>query len=275
MAINLGQLSTFTTAATALGNLILVTPDSVKGYAPQNPNNLNGEISTDPNDKPILFNFEGEQTVALESDITDHYIENNTAIQDQIALKPVVITTHGFIGELNDILPPELGLLKTISEKLTAVTAYEPALSTTASLAYAEALFAYQVAASAARSAKSAWSSLPFVGGEQQQNKQQEVFTRFYGYWESRRLFTVQTPWAVFSNMAIRSLRAIQDPDTRVITDFEVSFKKINVATTRFVNLLPQTSGRLGSQSSKAVNLGTTTPTNTASFGDSLTTMMG
>jgi len=94
------------------------------------------------------------------------------------------------------------------------------------------------------------------------QNKQQTMFQQFYGYWRNRILFTVQTPWAVFQNMAIMRLTAVQDADTQVITDFEVTFKLIRMASTSFN--IPVTSGRFSSQSYEGQQLGTQTPRQTA-----------
>ena len=203
----------------------------------------------------------------IESDITDHYVENNTSIQDQVALRPEMITTHGFIGELNDIAPAALQPLQTIADKLTIINAYTPVLSTTALIAYNEAFQAYQLGANAVGSAVAAWSSLTGTGGESvigstgiqtqpNQNKQQTAFQQFYGYWRNRTLFTVQTPWAVFQNMAIQSLKAIQDEKTNIITDFEVSFKMIRFASTTAVTLPTTQQGRLQNQSSPLVNNG-------------------
>lgn len=282
---NLSGLAPITTKATALSNLILVTPQQVIGYQPQNPNNPDGSISTAQQPPAILFHYEGEQVVAIESDITDHYIEDNTAIQDQIALKPETITTHGFIGELNDIAPPALQLLKFLADKLTVVSAYTPVLSETALIAYSEAFLLYQVASNAAQSAVAAWSSLTGSGGESvigneglilqsNQNKQQTAFQQFYGYWKTRTLFTVQTPWAVFQNMAIRSLRAIQDAETRMITDFEVQFKMIRTAVTSTTPGTAQTlQGRLSAMGASLTDLGTSTPVSSISVGQGLTNM--
>lgn len=282
---NLSSLTPITTTATALSNLILVTPSQTLGYQPQNPPNADGSPSTDQRPPALLFHYEGEQTVTLESDITDHYIEDNTAIQDQIALKPEVITTHGFIGELNNVTPPALQLLKALADKLTIVGAYTPALSETAQIAYAEAFLLYQVAQNAANSAVSAWSSISGSSGESvineqgltvqaNQNKQQTYFQQFYGYWRSRTLFTVQTPWAVFQNMAIKSLRAIQDAETRVITDFEVSFKAIRTAQTATTPGVPQTfQNRSNAQASGLNDIGTSTPVSSISVSDGLTQM--
>lgn len=281
---NLSSLSPITTAATALGNLILVSPQKTVGYQPQNPPNPDGSPSTSQQPPAILFHYEGEQSATLESDITDHFIEDNSAVQDQIALRPPVITTHGFIGELNDIAPPALQIIKTLADKLLVISAYTPALTTTALIAYTEALLLYEVTQGVAQSAVAAWSSITGTNGEsvigsngliQQNNqtKQQEVFQSFYGYWQNRTLFTVQTPWAIFQNMAIKSLRAIQDAETKMISDFEVSFKQIRTASTALSSVI-QTSaqGRAQFQSASGVNNGIQSPTNNTDFAAGLQT---
>lgn len=288
---DISSLAAKTTAAQALSNLLLVSPQATVGYQPLNPPNADGTPSDAAQQPKLLFHYEGEQTVAIESDITDHFIEDNTAIQDQIALKPEVITTHGFIGELNDVVPDLLKLVKAAADKLTVLTAYTPGLSTTALLAYSEAFFLYQVAATALNTAVSAWSSVVnLVTGDSGQtvigaggissvgsvqSKQQAMFQQFYGYWRSRTLFNVQTPWAVFQNMAIKSLRAIQDPETRVITDFEVSFKMIRTASTELSLNTASASyqGRANTQASGVTNLGTSSPTPSIGVSDGLSQM--
>lgn len=288
--MNLSALSNIATAATSLSNLILVSPQKTIGYQPQNAEGV--ERQQPP---PILFHYEGEQTVSLESDITDHYVEDNTAIQDQIALKPEIITTHGYIGELNNVPPKALALLKTLANKLTTVSAYTPALSATALIAYNNAFLLYQVGANALNSAVAAWSSITGQDGENvissnglennvfnaatgtiknNQTKQQVAFQQFYGYWRARTLFTIQTPWAVFQNMAIKSLRAIQDPETRVITDFEVSFKMIRFSnTSQTLGQSPLAQGRLLAMAAGLTNLGTSTPVSSISLSSGLTGM--
>lgn len=229
MAVDLSSLSKITTTATALSNLILVTPQDDQGIQPQT------QATESQSPPKFLFNFYGEQTVLLESDITDHFVEDNTALQDQIALRPEIITGQGFIAELTDIAPAALKPLSIAADKLLVVSAYVPSLSIAAILAYNTALQAYQVAQLAKGAAVSAWNTLS--GSGQVQTKQQIAFQQFYGYWKQRRLFTVQTPWAIFQNCSLKSLRAIQDGDTRTVTDFDVSFKPINFAKTSTVTL--------------------------------------
>lgn len=270
--MDLSALSPITTAASSLSGLILVSPQKTIGYQPQNaPSWKNDTSRLSP---ALLFNYEGEQSVSMQSDITDHFIENNTVIQDQIGLRPVRVTVHGFIGELNDIAPAALQPLKTLAEKLVSIGAYTPQLSVTALLAYNEAQFLYSTAATFANSAVATWSTITGGGGESvingsgvqsqpNQNKQQLYFQQFYGYWSNRTLFTVQTPWAVFQDMAIESWRAIQDADTRVISDFEITFKLMRFAATSLAStgLYDNNNfqGRASSQGADEVDQGTST----------------
>lgn len=291
MAIDTSAISNAANAAIGLSNLILVSPQATIGYQPQNYPSWKNDNSSQP--PAILFNYEGEQTVSLSSDVTDHYIENNTAIQDQVALKPETITTSGFIGELNDVAPAALIPLQTVAEKLVAIGAYAPQISETAAIAYAKAFQLYQVGASLANSAVSSWSSLTGGGAQtvingattqqdivnqtnKSQTKQQIYFQQFYGYWKNRTLFTVQTPWAVFQDMIIQNLRAVQDAETRMITDFEITFKLMRFASTQSVANIGlynsnDAQGRLLSQSSEEVDLGTSSvETSNVSFASQL-----
>lgn len=273
---NISALSQVTTAATGLSNLILVSPQTTIGYQPQNLPTTTGAPAQQP--PALLFHYEGEQTVHLQSDITDHPIEDNTTIQDQIALKPEEVTTHGFIGELNNVPPPILAAAQQIANKLTAISAYTPGLSTTALIAYNQAFQLYQVGQNAVNSAVSAWGSITGSGGQSvigsnglvsqpNQTKQQLMFQQFYGYWRSRTLFTVQTPWAVFQNMAIKDLVSIQDDKTNVITDFNVTFKMLRFASTQ-ISLFDSSNfqGRGAFQSQGENNNGSQTPVSSQSL---------
>ncbi len=273
---SLSALTPITTTATALSNLILVSPQATLGYQPTNPPNPDGTPSTAQLPPAFLFHYEGEQSIQLQSDITDHYIEDNTALQDQISLKPPVISTHGYIGELTNIPPLPLAAVKAIANKLTIVSAYTPALSASALIAYNTAFQLYQTAQNAANSAVSAWTSITGTGGESvisgnynvpvqsqpNQTAQQQAFQQLYGYWATRTLFTVQTPWAVFKNMAIMSMRPIQSSDDSTISDFEMSFKQIRIAQTATTGgtLGANLQGRAASQAAPVANLGTSTP---------------
>lgn len=283
-------------SAASLANLALVipqigaaSPSNTKGYQPINALDDNGNLNLGQETPPnLLFHYEGENTAVIESDITDHYVEDNTTVVDQIGLKPETVTVTGFMGELNNVLPIPLQALQTIANNLVALDAYAPKLATTAVLAYNEAVFAYEAAQSIAHSATSAWSSVAqafgqnlgqelgtsglfTVGAAKTQNLQQQMFQQFYGYWANRILFDVQTPWAIFTNMAIKSLRAIQDAETRMISSFEVTFKKIRVASTDFFAASnAQLQGKAATQAADVTNQGTTSGVPGSSLGDNI-----
>lgn len=261
--MDLSTLSNATSTVGALGNLILVTPQEVVGYQPQSKTTPDGQVG--PKLPALLFHYEGEQSVTLESDITNHFVEDNTAVQDQIAKKPIIINTHGFIGELNDVVPKSLVPIKKIADKLTVISAYTPVLSESAINAYNQAAFLYSSAKTLADSAVSSWNALTgnktgFTDSNGTffpiQSKQQQYYKDLAGYWENRYLFTVQTPWAIYQDMAIKSLRAIQDAETKMITDFEISFQQIRKATTETLINPDNNQGRAFFQSSSLTNLG-------------------
>lgn len=266
----ISALTAATNAAQTLGNLILVTPQAVVGYQPQDPNTVLNTGSPKYSAPALLFNYEGEQTSQIESDVTDHFVEDNTSVQDQIALKPVIVTTQGFVGELNDA-PPN-GFFRTAqvaTQKLTGLAAYAPAVSVSALVAYNRAFQAYQTINNLRNSAVATWESVTGSGGtsvitgtnirqQPNQTKQQRYYQQFYGYWTSRTLFTVQTPWAIFTDMAILRLRAVQSAESNLVTDFEVTFKQIRFAKTLSDTVQPQDAqGRLQQQASPVVNMGT------------------
>jgi hypothetical protein len=275
--MNVADLANGVTAAQALGNLVLVTPQlrGQKGYQPKQVVVPDGTTAQSP--PSFVFHLEEENVVNLESDITDHFVEDNTAIQDQIALKPEIVVVTGFIGELNDIAPTLLAPLDLLAEKLTTISGYTPGFSTTALLAYNRAKLAYDAAFSLGTSLVSSFNSisgkdlLNEVGGtgisdgQSSQNRQQAMFTLLYGYWRNRYLFDVQTPWAIFKNMAIKSMRATQDPNTRTITEFRVEFKTMRFAsvvtlTTEDTFSQFQSQGRAAQAASSSVDFGPVSP---------------
>jgi hypothetical protein len=262
-------LAKLSTAAGAINNLALVTPQQNQGYLPQV-----GDGKTIP--PSILFSYEGQQRVILESDITEHYVEDNSTRSSNIALKSPRITVKGYIGEIETSLPASLQFLSTIADKLTTLGILVPGLSVQAQKVYQDALFAYQVGEQIFNAGVNAWNTISnvtqtqaVVGNEgiagfdsntgrvkdlNVQNRQQLAFIQFYGYWQNKTLFTVQTPWAVFQNMAISKVEPFQDADTLDRTEFSVEFKMIRTVSTRREK--NQRQGRLNEQGAPLINNG-------------------
>lgn len=188
-----------------------------------------------PNNPPpgiagFLLDVVDDDGSELESDITDNYTEANTAIQDHIALRPEVVTVTGSVAELvfatltskSQTVPPNpLPLVPGLSPTL-APAAAETQAATVASAANAQA---------AASSSQSLYGYYQSRSPQQpNQTKQSLIYGYLYQLWLGRQLFSVETPWGFFTNMAILSLSAKQSAPSRSVTDFSITFKKIRVA---------------------------------------------
>lgn len=259
MSINISDIQQ---GVVNLSGLALVTPAKNKGFI--RPQIGIGQLPG-PNAVTYVFHIEEENTFSLQSDVTDHYIENNTAIQDHIAIKPEIITVSGLISELTNIPDPVLEPLKTAAEKLTPLGPFLPSLSATALIAFNEAQQLYTIGKQAVESAKSAFDSLSSIAsggnvlaaiaGKTKPTQQNILFTKFYTDWKNKTLFSVQTPWGEMSDMVIMSLRATQDADTRMVSTFELTFKKLRFAETDYIAKSPSGIAQKKTTSQKAKDI--------------------
>lgn len=264
--MDLSSLSNQMVTAQTLGNLILAWPQENVGIQPQT-KIYGGKAGTT---EKFLFNYEGMQSIDFDDDIPDHYVEDNSAMQDHIALAPEIIKTVGFISELNNVTPEELTILKEAAAKLTSLSAYNPQMSVVAARAYNKAMRSYQ-AVSFGIDAIRKVPSFTGLGGVKtkkttiinsgdsadnyisnldlgSQNQQQSAFQKFYGYRKKRVLFTVQTPWAIFKDCAIKSMSVTQDEETNMFSTFSITFKPIRIAKTKFTEADVDMEGRAFNQ---------------------------
>lgn len=188
-----------------------------------------------PNNPPygvagFIFDIVLDDEVNLTSDITDHYIENNTAIQDQIALRPETITLRGVVAELVKRTPPPNTASRT-TNPLPQVAELTPEFTLGAAQALVDLAVQERERARAAVASQSLYNLYQNRAATQpNQTRQSSAFLYFRSLWKSRELFTVETPWGYFTSMAIESLRVFQDETTKYATEFTITFKKIRVA---------------------------------------------
>jgi hypothetical protein len=182
----------------------------------------------------FLFTVQGEALEQLSSDITDHYTEDNKAVQDHIAKRPRRIVLKGYVGELShDIEPANQQALQVITQKLTTLTPYLPVLSS-AAIQLQEAFQAPTQSQLTLSDTADIYglvkNSLAAFGN---QSKQQNAFNYFRTLWEQGVLMGIQTPWEFLTNMAIDNVVSIQGEETIFMTDFAVSFKQLRFAETQ------------------------------------------
>lgn len=178
----------------------------------------------------FIFDIIGVEEMMLESEITDHYTEDNTSIQDQIALRPERFMLSGLVGEIsNQPVSPFTSVLTQL-QSFGAPSALIAAFSPQAAQVYDGLTNIANNGQNIINQAANIYTL--FSDLSTTTNKQTNAFQYFYALWQGRQLCEIETPWGIFENMAIESVRAKQDDNTRQISDFAVTFKRMRFANT-------------------------------------------
>lgn len=196
----------------------------------------------------FVFDIVGQEEMAFDSDITDHFVEDNFAIQDHIARRPERFTLRGYVGELKDLLPFAGVVLLQKIQTLASLGAYQSEWAVQAAQVYSQIANQVSHAANVLNQAQSVYKV--FLAGDTSATRQQSVFKYFYTLWASRMLCDIETPWQTFTGMAIESVRVIQREESRYVSDFAVTFKQIRIANTA-VTMKSGVGGPLASQASE------------------------
>ena len=182
----------------------------------------------------FVFDYEGEDRLTMESDITDHYAEDNTAIQDHIALRPKMIILRGFVSELT--LPGVgtglFGSLTQLQQKLGTADAYlgkyTPQglqnLQGSASKAISQV---QNYANTASQYLNQAKNLAGLFGVGQPPTQQAKAYQTLGALRDSFQVFGVTTPWSYFPSMSITSLVFMQPKDNKQQSDITVTMKEI------------------------------------------------
>lgn len=221
----------------------------------------------------FIFDYEGDDQITLESDITDHFAEDNSSIQDHIALKPYRVILRGFVSEL--VLPSKsqgfFGALTTLQQNVASAPAYLgkytpqglQKLQGKASKAISQVQNYANTASQYLNQAKNL--AALFGGASGAATRQQQAFSVLASLRDQRQICNILTPWCFLPGMAIESLVLIQPKESKTRSDISVTMKQM-----RFVdvqgsqNTSATHSGRAGSMYQSKTNLGLTSGTPTA-----------
>lgn len=188
----------------------------------------------------FAFDSDAESLAELRADVTDHYTEDNNAIQDHVAIKPNRITLKGFVGEVvYTTTPADQTFLQQAVQKLTTISAFLPTLSAAATqiqtvLSSPDPLQA--VGDFSIADTTNIYSLVKnLIGSFGNEARQQKAYLYFKALMNSKILMGVQTPWEFIPNMLIESIHAIQTEDTIYVSDFAVTLKELRFAQTATV----------------------------------------
>ncbi len=209
----------------------------------------------------FVFDYEGETAVRRQSDITDHWLEDNTAVQDHVAQKPARITMRGFVAELVLRREGVVAEIAILQNKLTTVNAYLGSYTPGAVQTISAALTQTQKTLSKInRSITRAKNIVGFFSGSvPSQTAQQKAYAELECLYETRQVFVVITPFKIFDNMLIESLNMMQPEETKFQSDIIVTLKQIRmVEVINEKNLINTKGGRLAAQAQSKIDKGKT-----------------
>lgn len=189
----------------------------------------------------------GEETLTADNDVTDHYVESNTAYQDQIARRPKVYTISGEVGELvwyqKDTSSQLVG---QVAQRLEGVASFLPAQSRSFQQMRNKAMKAAQWVDTASnvvsRLSNFASEIKRDENGEEVSSRsitnQEQAYIRLLAYRDDVVTpLTVKTPWGILKDYVITSLKFTQPKDTKdksIISITLKEFRTTSVATVKF-----------------------------------------
>lgn len=216
----------------------------------------------------LIFSIIKTHRTSLNAQITDNYIENNTALQDHIAFSPIVVTLSGLVGE--NVLTSATAELQAqeqlltarsyqnrilwgdggdwwegltdpsspLGNKLNTLSILTPSSSNITQLAKNAVSQVY----TSARRYVGAFAgffnrntaSLPMSNrGNIENQKLQYAYDVLQSTFYNRKACVIHTPWKSFQDMYIQSIEITQD-DVNHIMDVSVTFKQLKFANVQY-----------------------------------------
>lgn len=188
----------------------------------------------------FVFDIEGESTVNLTAEITDHFVEDATTIQDHIAVKPKKVILKSYVGELVYRQDPDTDtFIQKAVQKLTVVNEYLPTLTDMAQQVLdlrqerEDSPLSLDNLGNIATSKtinriSDYWAFVKNMMPELP--RQQQAYMYFKSLINQKILVSVQTPFEFMNKMAIESITAIQPEGSKYISDFSITLKEIRTA---------------------------------------------
>jgi len=178
----------------------------------------------------FVFDYEGDTQLVMQSEITDHYTEQNTFINDNAAQKPQRITLRGFVAEL--VSNPNtgvLGVINTLQGKLTTLDAitgkYTPSVVQKIQAGLTSATNVVNKVDNVISRAQNAIGL--FTGASTAPTKQQLAYQQLYALWANNTVFTLDTPFGYFRSVMIEHMMFIQDETTTDWSEISVTVKEV------------------------------------------------
>lgn len=185
----------------------------------------------------LAFDVYEEHKIELQSDITDHYTEKNTAVQDHIAVKPLICTLRGYVAELVNERADPKGEFVELFQKLTVINSYVPQVTQQAR--QVKNLLTGQKQDKVKLLDDSIGTGVDLFKTFKELNppktKQAKAYNFIKALFDAKQLVGIDTPFGFLKNMAIQNVVIIQG-NNEFESDLSVTLKQVRFANTQVVD---------------------------------------
>ena len=192
--------------------------------------------TSEPDDLALIFSTIESHSLNIQSNITDYWLEDQTAVQESIGLQPLQMTLSGLIadieynneslwtnnilGKINKISKEKLGF--TLTDKLSVITSLLPQVDNYT-----------QLAKDGIKQIENVYNNIKgkinsFLGNKTKTNQQKQV-EWIIKAWQSKIALKVTTPFGVFDSMYILSAPVVQE-NTNTVSKISITLKQLRFA---------------------------------------------
>lgn len=178
----------------------------------------------------LRLDIVGDESLSADCDITDHYVESNTAYQDQISLKPKIYTIQGEVGELvwyqKDSASQVFG---QVAQRLEGIVSFLPIRSKSFNQMKTKAMKALQWVDTASNAVSKISNLMSDSFGSV--THQQQAYQELVAIRDGRKPVNIQTPWGILKDYAITSLKLTQPKETKDKSVISITFKEFRTTS--------------------------------------------
>jgi hypothetical protein len=210
-----------------LGNVQNFVGDTIGAVvAPQGAKGISGWV----------FDIAKQDQLDLEADITDHYMEDNSFLNDHKIIKPIVITVTGSQGELvarnENIVGSSANFLESALSEISEFTGdYTDQAIQNINGAISEANTYTNQVNQVVEKTKNMINQFKGEGGYS--SLQEKAYKELYAMFINNDLLTVNTPWGFFKNMSIIKIPFVQPEESDSYSDISITLKEMRFAQTK------------------------------------------
>ena len=178
----------------------------------------------------LRLDIVGDESLSADCDITDHYVESNTAYQDQISLKPKIYTINGEVGELvwyqKDSASQIFG---QVAQRLEGIVSFLPIRSKSFNQMKSAVMKASQWVDTASNAVSKISNLMSDSFGSV--THQQQAYQELVAIRDGRKPVSVKTPWGILKDYAIMSLKLTQPKETKDKSTISITFKQFRTTS--------------------------------------------